>query len=149
MPLVVRAACRCSPTRAFPGRLRGVGGGAPGGGSAPALQGIHPFPYQLHQARAAGADAALLIAAILTDQDVVYLIKVARALGLAVLVEVHDTEELERMLRLPLWSEPSTAAHILIGINNRDLTSFHTDLATTEQLMARCGDQLRQRGRCW
>ncbi|MCT0209807.1 MAG: indole-3-glycerol phosphate synthase TrpC [Cyanobium sp.] len=103
-------------------------------------------PYQLHQARAAGADAALLIAAILTDQDVVYLMKVARALGLAVLVEVHDADELERMLRLPVWSEPITAAHTLIGINNRDLTSFHTDLATTEQLMVRFGDQVRQRG---
>ncbi len=103
-------------------------------------------PYQLYQARAAGADAALLIAAILTDQDLVYLMKVARALGLAVLVEVHDAEELERVLGLPIWSEPSTATHALIGINNRDLTSFDTDLATTEHLMARFGEQVRQRG---
>ena len=85
-------------------------------------------PYQLFQARAAGADAALLIAAILSDQDLAYLLKVARALGLAVLVEVHDGEELERVLGLDGVQ--------LIGINNRDLASFHTDLATTEQLTA-------------
>ncbi|MFM7435562.1 MAG: indole-3-glycerol phosphate synthase TrpC, partial [Vulcanococcus sp.] len=57
-------------------------------------------PYQLYQARAAGADAALLIAAILTDQDLAYLLKVARGLGLAVLVEVHDGAEMERVLQL-------------------------------------------------
>ena len=57
-------------------------------------------PYQLYQARAAGADAALLIAAILTDADMAYLLKVARALSLTVLVEVHDAAELERVLAL-------------------------------------------------
>ena len=76
-------------------------------------------PYQLYQARAAGADAALLIAAILTDQDLSYLSKVAATLGLTVLVEVHDSEELERVLNL--------GGFPLIGINNRDLTSFDTD----------------------
>ena len=95
-------------------------------------------PYQLYQARAAGADAALLIAAILTDQDMAYLLKVAQALGLAVLVEVHDAEELERVLALDGVS--------LIGINNRDLATFHTDLATTEQLTAGYGDQIRAKG---
>jgi len=95
-------------------------------------------PYQLYQARAAGADAALLIAAILTDQDMAYLFKVAQALGLAVLVEVHDAEELERVLALDGVS--------LIGINNRDLATFHTDLATTEQLTAGYGDQIRAKG---
>jgi len=95
-------------------------------------------PYQLYQARAAGADAALLIAAILTDQDLTYLLKVARSLGLAVLVEVHDAEELERVLALDGVQ--------LIGINNRDLTSFATDLAVTEQLTARYGAQIRARG---
>ena len=103
-------------------------------------------PYQLYQARAAGADAALLIAAILTDQDLAYLLKVARALGLTVLVEVHDAEELERVLALPVWNEPNGAAHTLIGINNRDLATFHTDLATTEQLTASYGDQIRAKG---
>ncbi|MCP9771431.1 indole-3-glycerol phosphate synthase TrpC [Synechococcus sp. Tobar12-5m-g] len=95
-------------------------------------------PYQLYQARAAGADAALLIAAILTDQDLVYLLKVAASLGLAVLVEVHDSLELERVLALD--------GVALIGINNRDLTTFATDLATTERLMARYGDLVRRKG---
>ena len=95
-------------------------------------------PYQLYQARAAGADAALLIAAILTDQDLVYLLKVAASLGLAVLVEVHDSLELERVLALD--------GVALIGINNRDLTTFATDLATTERLMARYGDLIRRKG---
>jgi indole-3-glycerol phosphate synthase len=95
-------------------------------------------PYQLYQARAAGADAALLIAAILTDADMAYLLKVARTLGLTVLVEVHDATELERVLALDGVQ--------LIGINNRDLATFHTDLATTEGLMARYGEQVRAKG---
>lgn len=95
-------------------------------------------PYQLYQARAAGADAALLIAAILTDVDMAYLLKVARSLGLTVLVEVHDAAELERVLALDGVQ--------LIGINNRNLATFETDLATTEQLTARYGDQIRSKG---
>ena len=95
-------------------------------------------PYQLYQARAAGADAALLIAAILTDQDMAYLLKVARSLGLTVLVEVHDAAELERVLALDGVQ--------LIGINNRNLATFDTDLATTEQLTERYGAQIRAKG---
>ena len=95
-------------------------------------------PYQLYQARAAGADAALLIAAILSDQDMSYLLKAARSLQLQVLVEVHDAEELERVLAL--------GGVELIGINNRDLTTFNTDLATTEQLMERYGERVRASG---
>ncbi|MFN6132945.1 MAG: indole-3-glycerol phosphate synthase TrpC [Synechococcaceae cyanobacterium] len=95
-------------------------------------------PYQLVQARAAGADAALLIAAILSDQDLTYLNKVARSLGLSVLVEVHDDSELERVLAL--------GGFPLIGINNRDLSSFTVDLATTERLMEGFGARLRQQG---
>ena len=95
-------------------------------------------PYQLYQARAAGADAALLIAAILTDADMAYLLKVARALGLTVLVEVHDAAELERVLALEGVQ--------LIGINNRNLATFDTDLATTEQLTERYGEQIRAKG---
>ena len=95
-------------------------------------------PYQLFQARAAGADAVLLTAAILTDQDLQYLKKAAAALSLDVLVEVHDASELERVLNL--------GGFPLIGINNRELASFETDLATTEQLMERFGDRLQEQG---
>jgi indole-3-glycerol phosphate synthase len=91
-------------------------------------------PYQLFQARAAGADAVLLIAAILTDQDLRYLNKVAQSLGLDVLVEVHDAKELERVLAIGGFS--------LIGINNRDLATFETDLATTEVLVNQFRDRL-------
>ena len=93
-------------------------------------------PYQLFQARAAGADAVLLIAAILSDQDLQYLQKASAALGLTVLVEVHDASELERVL--------SIGGFPLVGINNRDLTSFETDLATTERLMQDFGRRLKQ-----
>jgi len=95
-------------------------------------------PYQLYQARAAGADAALLIAAILTDQDLAYLLKVARFLALAVLVEVHDGAELERVLTLDGVS--------LVGINNRDLASFEVDLGTTTTLLETHGERLRAKG---
>lgn len=95
-------------------------------------------PYQLYQARAAGADAALLIAAILTDQDLAYLLKVARFLGLAVLVEVHDAAELDRVLALEGVN--------LVGINNRDLASFAVDLATTTTLLETHGERLRAKG---
>ncbi|MEB3257937.1 MAG: indole-3-glycerol phosphate synthase TrpC [Cyanobacteriota bacterium] len=94
-------------------------------------------PYQLYQARAAGADAVLLIAAILEDADLGYLLKAARSLGLAALVEVHDAQEMERVLRLQ--EVP------MIGINNRDLSTFHTDLATTEQVMDIYGQQIAAR----
>jgi indole-3-glycerol phosphate synthase len=96
------------------------------------------WPYQLYQARAAGADAALLIAAILSDKDLHYLLKVAQSLGLDVLVEVHDGAEMERVLALEGVK--------LIGINNRDLSTFAVDLATTEKLMASYGAQVRAKG---
>jgi len=95
-------------------------------------------PYQLYQARAAGADAALLIVAILTDQDLTYLAKVAASLGLTVLVEVHDAEELDRVL--------SIGEFPLIGVNNRDLTTFETDLGTTEVLAKQFAQRLQHQG---
>jgi indole-3-glycerol phosphate synthase len=103
-------------------------------------------PYQLYQARVAGADAALLIAAILEDQDISYLHKVARTLGLAVLIEVHDADELARVLALPLWQQGGAGGHTLIGINNRDLSTFVTDLTTTEALSQQFSEQLRTSG---
>ncbi len=93
-------------------------------------------PYQVYQARAAGADAILLITAILSDQDLIYLGKVASSLGLSVLVEVHDAQELERVLNLKNFR--------LIGINNRDLTTFETDLATTEKLAKDFSGKIRE-----
>tara|TARA_B100000029_G_scaffold413263_1_gene416205 strand:- start:379 stop:1278 length:900 start_codon:yes stop_codon:yes gene_type:complete len=92
------------------------------------------MPYQLYQARAAGADAILLIAAILSDQDLRYLNKVASTLGLTVLVEVHNSLEMERVLDLESFS--------LIGINNRDLTTFETDLSTTAKLYQKYENRL-------
>jgi indole-3-glycerol phosphate synthase len=81
---------------------------------------------QLVEARAAGADAVLLIVRILTDASLVTLQAEARAHGMAALVEVHDRAELERAL---------AAGAQMIGINNRDLATFRTDLATTLELL--------------
>ena len=82
-------------------------------------------PYQVYEARAMGADCILLIAACLDDAQMADLEAVARGLGMAVLVEVHDEPELHRALKL------KTA---LLGINNRNLKLLTVDLKTTEQL---------------
>ncbi|RKN84569.1 indole-3-glycerol phosphate synthase TrpC [Paenibacillus ginsengarvi] len=81
---------------------------------------------QIYEARLIGADAILLIAAILTTEQMRDYLALARKLGLDVLVEVHDREELERVLTLDAT---------LIGINNRNLRTFVTDLKTTEELI--------------
>ena len=81
---------------------------------------------QVYEARAAGADALLLIAAILSDSQLAELYRKAHQLGMQVLIEVHSKEELERVLPL----QPK-----MIGINNRDLRTFHTDLETTARLL--------------
>jgi len=81
--------------------------------------------YQVYESKANGADAILLIAAILTDKQLYELISLAHRIGLDALVEVHTEEELRRVLR--------TEAQI-IGINNRDLKTFKVDLATTTKL---------------
>jgi indole-3-glycerol phosphate synthase len=85
-------------------------------------------PYQVVEARVAGADAILLIAAALDDDKLRELAELAASLQLDTLLEVHDVEELERALTLPVD---------LIGINNRNLKTFVTDLGVTEQLAAR------------
>ncbi len=83
--------------------------------------------YQIYKARCFGADAILLIAAVLNNADLIYLKKVADKLNLDVLVEVHNKTELQRILKLQCFN--------LIGINNRDLKTFSTDLKTTINLM--------------
>ncbi len=95
-------------------------------------------PYQLYQARAAGADAVLLIASILSDQDLKYLSKVAKTLSLTVLVEVHDNDELNRVLSL--------GGFPLVGINNRNLKTFETDLSVTEALASSFSLSLKEQG---
>ncbi|MCR9097955.1 MAG: indole-3-glycerol phosphate synthase TrpC [bacterium] len=89
-------------------------------------------PYQVDEARVAGADAILLIVSALDDGTMETLDARARALGLDVLVEVHDEDELERARAL---------GADLIGVNNRNLKTFETDLATTERLAARLDDR--------
>ncbi len=83
--------------------------------------------YQIYKARCSGADAVLFIAAILTNADLIYLKKIADKLNLDVLVEVHDKSELQRIIKLNCFN--------LIGINNRDLKTFTTDLKVTTSLM--------------
>jgi indole-3-glycerol phosphate synthase len=83
-------------------------------------------PYQLHEALAAGADAVLLIVAALAPAELGALYQQARALGLDVLVEIHDREELE--VALALGAD-------VIGVNNRDLRDFSVDVERTERLM--------------
>ena len=82
-------------------------------------------PWQVFEARAMGADCILLIMACLSDDMATELLGIARSLDMAVLVEVHDRPELDRALGLNTR---------LIGINNRNLRTLQTDIATTEEL---------------
>jgi len=85
-------------------------------------------PYQVYEARVLGADCILLIVAALEDDQLRELAGLAGELGMDALVEVHDRHELERALAIP---------GRLVGINNRDLRTFHTDLQTTLDLLER------------
>ena len=86
-------------------------------------------PYHLYQARVAGADAVLLIVAILSPAQIGEYLDLAHQLGLAALVEVHTEHEMEIALE---------AKAGIIGINNRDLKIFETDLNTTFRLKEKC-----------
>ncbi|RME78494.1 MAG: indole-3-glycerol phosphate synthase TrpC [Chloroflexi bacterium] len=82
-------------------------------------------PYQVYEARAAGADALLLIAAVLKDEELADLLALTRKLGMAALIEVHTRAELERVLPL----QPR-----LVGVNNRNLHDFSVNLDTCIEL---------------
>ncbi|MEM7065667.1 MAG: indole-3-glycerol phosphate synthase TrpC [Cyanobacteria bacterium P01_B01_bin.77] len=93
------------------------------------------YPYQIYQARIHGADAILLIAAILSDKDLGYFTRIAKALGMTALVEVHTAEELNRVLNIE---------HItVIGVNNRNLEDFVVSLDTTRDLLAQASSHAR------
>jgi indole-3-glycerol phosphate synthase len=90
-------------------------------------------PYQVYEARAAGADAVLLIVSILSDEDLYALQALANSLGMTALVEVHNRTELDRALAI---------APAVVGINNRNLRTFEVDLATTETLCKRIPEEV-------
>ncbi|MBW4533808.1 MAG: indole-3-glycerol phosphate synthase TrpC [Pleurocapsa minor HA4230-MV1] len=95
------------------------------------------YPYQIYYARAKGADAVLLIAAVLENKDLNYFIKITKALGMTPLIEVHTLEELDRVLEI--------AGVELIGINNRNLEDFSVNLQTTTDILAARKEMLEQR----
>ncbi len=92
--------------------------------------------YQVYEARVFGADAVLLIAAILDDAQLAEYAELAASLGLDVLLEVHDEPELERALRV------KTA---MLGVNNRNLETYAIDVATTGRLIDAMGERRGER----
>jgi len=82
-------------------------------------------PYQVYESRAYGADALLLIAAVLNQEQLKELVSLSHSLGLRCLVEVHNTGEVERAV---------LSGAEIIGINNRDLNTFTVDITTTRRL---------------
>ncbi|MFM7573323.1 MAG: indole-3-glycerol phosphate synthase TrpC [Snowella sp.] len=95
------------------------------------------YPYHIYLARSKGADAVLLIAAILEDKDLQYFLKIINLLGMTALIEVHTLAELDRVLALK--------GVTLIGINNRNLENFTVDLNTTTELLNARKDILKER----
>ena len=90
-------------------------------------------PYQILEAKAFGADAILLIAAVLTESELNSLSEKAHSLGMEVLLEVHNRQELQRSLK---------AGADLIGVNNRNLKTFEVSLDTSRELVTRIPDSV-------
>lgn len=95
------------------------------------------YPYQIFLARAKGADAVLLIAAVLDNKDLNYFVKIAKSVGMTPLIEVHTLEELDRVLTIDCIE--------LVGINNRNLEDFSVSLETTKEIFAARQEILTQR----
>lgn len=95
------------------------------------------YPYQIYYARAKGADAVLLIAAVLENKDLNYFVKITKALGMTPLIEVHTLTELDRVLEIEGVE--------LIGINNRNLEDFSVSLQTTTDILTQRKEILAQR----
>ena len=109
----------------FP-RLVGIPGGNPESSfPADSAERLYFDEYQVYEAAAIGADAALLIAAVLPPERLAELYRLAYSLGLEVLVEVHDREELESVAFL----QPQ-----ILGVNNRNLKTFEVNLDTVAKL---------------
>ena len=122
------AAVSCLTDPRFQGELAHLSAIKQSGASAaaPVLRKDFIFdPYQVHEARAAGADGILLIVAILDPSQLRELLGLAKSLAMQCLVETHDETELETAVE---------AGAEIIGINNRDLHTFTTDLAVTRRL---------------
>jgi indole-3-glycerol phosphate synthase len=92
-------------------------------------------PYQIYIARLHGADAILLITAILSDRDLQEFGAIARDLGMSVLIEVHTKSELDRVMQLPNLD--------LVGINNRNLETFTVDITNTKNLLDEIAPNLK------
>lgn len=95
--------------------------------------------WQIYYARVKGADAILLIAAVLPDLDIKYMTKICKMLGLVALVEVHDEREMDRVLAIDGVE--------LVGINNRNLETFEVDLSNTKRLLeGERGQRIQEKG---
>ncbi|CAL4998021.1 unnamed protein product [Urochloa decumbens] len=94
--------------------------------------------WQIYNARSKGADAILLIAAVLTDLDMKYFLRICKELGMTALIEVHDEKEMDRVLKINGVK--------LIGINNRSLETFVVDTSNTKMLLEKHGDSIREKG---
>lgn len=89
--------------------------------------------YQVLESRAMGADCILLIAACLTHEQLLHLTRMAYDLGMDVLIEVHNLQELDKVAGLPVR---------MVGINNRDLNTFKVDLSVTSELVAQLPSEI-------